>query len=211
MAIYSNSLHYQRAKFGSGLSNTGGSNPYFNGHSKYIQVHFNNQVHATTSWATGYRAGTAVLIPLIDGGISGRLTTESGTNAAIIGVGYVQGTLTITITTSANGDLLANINGTADILITTSGTITATGFIGGTTNIGASPSADDIAQAVWMSVAASLNVAGTMGAKLNGAASAGDPWSTTLPGTYTTGEAGKILYDMEQLIKQIKALTTAQL
>jgi hypothetical protein len=211
MAIYSNSLHYQRAKFGSGLSNTGGSNPYFNLHSKYIQVHFNNQVHVTTSWATGYRAGTAVLIPLIDGGVSGRVLSQSTTNSNILGDGYMNATLTITVTTSASGNLLANINGTATITISTSGTITGRGFIGGTTNIGAQPSADDIAQAVWMSVAASLNVAGTMGAKLNGAASAGDPWSTTLPGSYTTGEAGKILSDMETLIKQIKALTTAQL
>lgn len=211
MAIYSNSLHYHRSKFGSGLSNTGGSNPYFNGHSKYIQVHFNTQVHVTTSWAVGYRAGSAILIPLVDGGISGRVSSTSDTGSSVIGDGYMDSTITISITTSANGDLLANINGTATITISTSGNITATGYISGTANIGASPSADDIAQAVWMSVAASLNVAGTMGAKLNGAASAGDPWGTTLPGTYTTGEAGKILSDMETLIKQIKALTTAQL
>lgn len=209
--IYSNSLHYHRSKFGSGLSNTGGSNPYFNGHSKYIQVHFNDQVHPTTSWAVGYRAGSAILIPLTDGGISGIVTTTAETNSSIIGDGYMEGTLNISITTSANGDLLANINGTATITITTSGVITATGYISGTTNIGAQPSADDIAQAVWMSVAASLNVAGTMGAKLNGAASAGDPWSTALPGSYTAGEAGKILSDMEELIRQIKSLTIAQL
>jgi len=211
MAIYSNSLHYQRAKFGSGLSNIGGSNPYFNKHSAFIQYHANTMVHPTTSYPAGYRLGTAIYMPLIDGGMAGKATGTADTNASIRGDGYMVGTLTISITTSASGDLLANINGTATITITTSGTITGRGFIGGTTNIGAQPSADDIAQAVWMSVAASLNVAGTMGAKLNGAASAGDPWSTTLPGSYTTGEAGKILSDMETLIKQIKALTTAQL
>ena len=168
-------------------------------------------VHPTTSYPNGYRLGTAIYMPLIDGGIAGKATGTADTNASIKGDGYMVGTLTITITTSASGDLLANINGTATITITTSGAITATGYIGGVCEIGASPSADDIAQAVWMSVASGLNVSGTMGAKMNGAASAGDPWSTTLPGTYTTGEAGKILADMETLMNKIKSLTIAQM
>ncbi len=148
MAIYSNSLHYTRSFAGAGLTNTCGNNPYFRNHSKYIQVHANNQVHATTSWAAGYRAGTAVLIPLIDGGISGRVQTSITTTADITGIGYMEGTVTISITTTASGDLLANIAGTTTISITTSGAVTATGYISGTCNIGADPSADDIAQAV---------------------------------------------------------------
>ena len=61
--------------------------------------------------------------------------------------------------------------------------------------IGASPSAFDIAQAVWGSVATQLNNTGTMGQKLNGAGNAGDPWTTDLA-TYTTnGTAGKLLKD----------------
>lgn len=50
-----------------------------------------------------------------------------------------------------------------------------------------------IADAVWDEVAADHNTAGTTGAKLNSAASAGDPWSTALPGAYAAGEAGYIV------------------
>ena len=38
--------------------------------------------------------------------------------------------------------------------------------------------------------------AGSLGAKVNSAASAGDPWSTALPGSYSTGSAGKLVGDM---------------
>lgn len=47
----------------------------------------------------------------------------------------------------------------------------------------------------WNAVAANYNTSGTMGQKLNGAGSAGDPWTTDLS-TYTTpGTAGKKLND----------------
>jgi hypothetical protein len=38
-------------------------------------------------------------------------------------------------------------------------------------------------------------VSGSMGDKINAAASAGDPWSTILPGSYGVGSAGKLLSD----------------
>ena len=47
--------------------------------------------------------------------------------------------------------------------------------------------------AVWDATAAAHNTAGTTGNKLNSAASAGDPWTTALPGAYAAGTAGKIL------------------
>jgi hypothetical protein len=148
MAIYSNSLHYSRARFGVGVSSIGGNNPYFNKDSAYIQIHSSTQVNGTTSYPAGYRAGTAVMLPIVDGGISGRVTSTPETTSTIMGDGYMTGTITISITTTATGDLLANISGTTTITITTSGAVTATGYISGTCNIGADPSADDIAQAV---------------------------------------------------------------
>ena len=38
-------------------------------------------------------------------------------------------------------------------------------------------------------------VPGSMGAQINAAASAGDPWSTVLPGSYVAGSAGKLMSD----------------
>jgi len=54
-------------------------------------------------------------------------------------------------------------------------------------------SPQNLAAEVWNSIANDFNTAGTMGYKLNAASSAGDPWSTTLPGVYTSGSAGFIL------------------
>lgn len=56
---------------------------------------------------------------------------------------------------------------------------------------GSSPST--IAAAVWDEPIASHLTAGSTGNKLNSAASAGDPWTTTLPGSYTGSQAGAIL------------------
>ncbi len=55
---------------------------------------------------------------------------------------------------------------------------------------------NQIVEAVWSALAAEYNESGTMGQKLNGAGSAGDPWTTDLT-TYTTpGTAGKKLKDV---------------
>jgi hypothetical protein len=57
------------------------------------------------------------------------------------------------------------------------------------------PAASAIADAVWDEVLSGHLTGGTTGAALNGAGSAGDPWTTTLPGAYGAGTAGKILGD----------------
>jgi len=52
-----------------------------------------------------------------------------------------------------------------------------------------------IADAVWDEAIAGHLVAGSTGNALNSAGSAGDPWSTGLPGAYGAGTAGKIIGD----------------
>lgn len=61
---------------------------------------------------------------------------------------------------------------------------------------GGGPTAADIADAVWDETLADHLTAGSTGASLNAAGSAGDPWTTTLPGSYTGSQAGKILADI---------------
>lgn len=55
--------------------------------------------------------------------------------------------------------------------------------------------AAQVADAVWDETLADHLTAGSTGAGLNAAGSAGDPWSTALPGAYGAGSAGKILGD----------------
>lgn len=52
---------------------------------------------------------------------------------------------------------------------------------------------DAMADKVWDETIASHLTAGSTGEKLNSAASAGDPWTTALPGSYVAGSAGHIL------------------
>lgn len=52
-----------------------------------------------------------------------------------------------------------------------------------------------IEDAVWDAVQASHVDAGSTGAALNAAGSAGDPWVTALPGAYGAGSAGKLVGD----------------
>ena len=58
---------------------------------------------------------------------------------------------------------------------------------------GSGPSAADIADAVWDEAIAGHNGSGSTGEALAAAGGAGDPWITSLPGSYTAGQAGYIL------------------
>lgn len=60
---------------------------------------------------------------------------------------------------------------------------------------GSAPTVGQIADAVWDETLADHLTAGSTGASLNGAGSAGDPWTTALPGAYGAGTAGKIIGD----------------
>lgn len=99
---------------------------------------------------------------------------------------------------------------------------------------------NELVDGVWNALTVDYNNLGTTGAALNAAGTAGDPWITTLPGAYPAGSAGdiignllanipdsvwdelksghttpdtygKIVQDLETLIKQVKSLTAAQL
>jgi hypothetical protein len=82
------------------------------------------------------------------------------------------------------------------------------GWLSATIHIGALPSAFDIVQAVWNSIAASYNLPGSLGEKLNAAGAGGDPWTIPLPGGYPGGTAGKIVGEfVDAKLSEVKAKT----
>lgn len=86
---------------------------------------------------------------------------------------------------------LDTIDGIVDEILVDTGT-TIPAAISGLND----PTAAAIADAVWdESIIAHLG-AGSTGASLNAAGSAGDPWTTELPGSYTGSQAGKIVADI---------------
>jgi hypothetical protein len=74
--------------------------------------------------------------------------------------------------------------------------VTVTGMPLPTSSYTSPPTAATIADAVWDEAIGDHLAAGSTGAALNAAGSAGDPWTTTLPGSYTGSQAGKILSDI---------------
>ena len=135
------------------------------------------------------------------------LSSITGTNTL---TSAIIGNWNMAVALSGSNTLLANINALAHILsdLTSSGTIVLNnGAIPGSLSADITSvselSPENLAAAVWNSIAASFNDAGTMGNKLNNAASAGDPWGTALPGAYADGEAGKILSQIQVLIDEL--------
>jgi hypothetical protein len=57
----------------------------------------------------------------------------------------------------------------------------------------ATDAVNELVDQVWDEVLADHLTAGSMGAALNAAGSAGDPWTTSLPGSYVAGQAGYIV------------------
>lgn len=135
---------------------------------------------------------------------SGTITT-----AALVGVVALQSSLTGTGSLTAGLSLIAFMNAGLD------GNGTLTAELRGTLSLAASiyvnqseATVQQIVDGVWNAIAADYNTAGTMGNKLNSAGSAGDPWSTNLPGTYTADQAGYLLL---AYLKKIKAISSANL
>lgn len=62
-----------------------------------------------------------------------------------------------------------------------------------TSDVAASPSAYDIAQAVWTATASGFNGVGSMGEKLNDAGSASNPWTEVIESGYTAAEILRLL------------------
>ena len=82
----------------------------------------------------------------------------------------LSGSGTVTGTSTALGELAAEIVVTGDVL-----------------------NSANVASAVWGALAASNDVAGTMGALLNASGAGGDPWAVTLEGTYTAADLVRIM------------------
>lgn len=119
------------------------------------------------------------------------------------------GKLEMAAALTASGDLSAGLNLIVFCVSEITGSASVSGGLRGETGLSAditsssTLSPENLAAAVWNSIAASFNTAGTMGAKLNSAASAGDPWSTALPGGYANDEAGAILAQIQGLVDEL--------
>ena len=132
-------------------------------------------IAATVAGAVGSVTGNV-------GGSVASVTADVGITQA--GADKVWGTTARTLT--GFGTLVADI--ATAVWAAATRTLSAFGFT-------VAPTAAANADAVWDEALSGHSTGGSAGAALTGAGSAGDPWTSTLPGAYGAGTAGKIIGD----------------
>lgn len=149
---------------------------------------------------------SSVLTASISGQLNALATlAQSSTVAAdIIGGWFMQANIaqTSTLTTSiqAIGGLVSSIIGTNNLVGSFSGSI---GNMSATFTNSSTLSPENLAAAVWNALAAEFNSNGTMGEIMNNVGAGADPWSTTLPATYSGTQAGNILSQIQTLVDEL--------
>lgn len=175
-----------------------------------------NTTHAAgTAWGSGAITAASIAADAITAAkVAADVGTEIGTAVWATTTRQLTGTQTFDLTgnitgslSGAVGSVTGNVGGnvTGSVGSVAAGGISSSSFAAGAINaaaiaadaIGASELAADavteIAGAVWDITLASHLTGGTTGNALNAAGSAGDPWSTALPGAYSAGSAGYIM------------------
>jgi len=116
--------------------------------------------------------------------------------------GSMVGTIQMAADLAGAGDITGSLGMLSGLAANLSGTGALTSDLRGTLSMAADiyvnqseATVQQIVDAVWNALAAEYNISGTMGNKLNGAGSAGDPWTTDISAYNTANTAGKILKD----------------
>lgn len=149
------------------------------------------------------------------GQISGSMSLITSLLANLSGSGTLSGSASLSLSLAASlagsGGLSGSLSLLIELIANLSGSGTVAGNLKGLADLAANiyvnqseASVQQIVDAVWNALASDYNTSGTMGNKLNGAGSAGDPWTTDLSGYNTVDTAGKV-------VKQIKSLIQTQL
>lgn len=143
----------------------------------------------------------------VGGNVTGSVGSVVGAVGSISGVSFPSNfsTLAITVGGAVTAGTVSDKTGYSlsqafpsnfsSLAITVGGAVTA-GTVSDKTGYSLStapPTASAIADAVWDETLADHLTGGSTGSGLNAAGSAGDPWSTALPGAYSAGSAGYIL------------------
>lgn len=173
-----------------------------------------NTISGASSTSFAMAMGLAAQCSLTGSGdLTGNLSLVIQLACGILAEGDISaslvGKLEMASALAGSGDLTSSLSLLAFVVSEMTGSGSVEGTFYGTASLSADISSsstlspENLAAAVWNSIAASFNTAGTMGAKMNSAASAGDPWATALPGSYLETEAGGILAQIQVLVDEL--------
>lgn len=157
-----------------------------------------------------------------EGSLAASLKLVTALNSTISGSGTLVGSLvgSVALAATINGttSVAASLGLISNMISALSGNGTIDANLKGKANLEADiyvnqsqATIDELVAGVWNAIATDYNNGSSMGEIMNNMGAVADPWSTTLPGTYTGDQAGAIVDRLETLIKQIKALTSAGL
>lgn len=129
---------------------------------------------------------------LIAGGVATGSITIGGSAVMFAALGGVA-TGVISVGGSAELSGIGHMVASGSIDVDGSVVPYAIGWMQATSDFGNELSADKLASAVWNKVAGDVNVAGTMGEKLNDAGSATNPWTEVIESGYTATQILRLL------------------
>jgi hypothetical protein len=122
------------------------------------------------------------------------LTGTSDLTSAIIGnwdmVSNLLGNSNLTSSIDAKAFLESNILSSNNLVVNNGSVV---GSMSSNITSLSELSPESLASSVWNALASQYNVSGTMGEKMNGDGSAGNPWTEIIEGTYTASEVMRLL------------------
>lgn len=138
----------------------------------------------------GALAATGKLVVAAIAALTGEGSLSGSANATLAAVAALSGSGTLAGSIGALGGITAPLSGTGSCALAAYATGTLAGDI---TNEAAGLSVSQIVSGVWSATAAANNDTGTMGEKLNGAGSAGNPWTETIETGMTAAQAMRLI------------------
>jgi hypothetical protein len=165
-----------------------------------VGAKINSAGSAGDPWSTAlpgsYASGTAgnIVGNRLDAAVSSRLAASSYTAPDNASIAAAVNDLVSLLARTDPTTVLTAIKTVTDKLATMiNGTPAFTSAALANAPSGSAPTASQVAAAVWDLATSGHTTTGTFGAAMSAAGSAGDPWATSLPGSYGAGTAGSLL------------------
>lgn len=183
------------------------------GHYAFLMAWVGGELSSSTGiMGTGAIAGNAAMGRAIaanlagSGAIVSALSLITSLSASLAGSGALTASMASILSMAATLAGSGNITAALALLVKVQAALAGSGAIASDLKAKAHLAAEifvnsgtatvnELVAGVWNAVASDFNESGTMGQKLNGAGSAGDPWTTDLSSYTTEGTAGKKLKD----------------
>jgi hypothetical protein len=129
---------------------------------------------------------------LIAGGVANGTITINGSAVMFAAIGGVA-TGVISVGGTAAMSAIGHMVAAGEITVDGTAVPYGIGWMDATSDFGNELTPDKLARAVWNAVAGEVNLAGTMGEKLNDAGSATNPWTEVIESGYTASQILRLL------------------